>query len=73
MINDGFYFEGAEAEQRFQEHQDTVNEYAWNADTAELKLFPFRYTIPILACIEWLCCAALFLFLLCAAGHRAGR
>ena len=38
MINDGFYSEGAEAEQRFQEYQDTVNEYAWNADTAELKL-----------------------------------
>ena len=73
MINDGFYSDGAEAEQRFQEYQDTINEYAWNADTAELKLFPFRYTIPILACIEWLCCAALFLFLLCAAGHRAGR
>lgn len=73
MLNDGFYPERAEAGPRLQEEHNAANECVWNSDAAEAKIFPLRYSIPLLTGIEWLCCAALFLFLLCAAGHREGR
>lgn len=39
----------------------------------EALLYRERTAIPVLTVIGFLLCAALFLFLLCSAGHRAGR
>ena len=39
----------------------------------EALLYRERTVIPVLTVIGFLLCAALFLFLLCSAGHRAGR
>lgn len=35
--------------------------------------FPYRYTLPAIGGVSLMGCIILYLFLLCAAGHRAGR
>ncbi len=72
MTNDGFYFYDAEAQDRSETYYNAVEEYHLHLGRTQQALFPYRYTIPAASVALAVCCAALYLFLLCSAGRRAG-